>query len=341
MRCHVSLSTSSAAAAADIAEKLDLSRGYGLRENPKKTWRLSNHAKGTAIEEGSDDKKRYCCRECGKEFQSCKALFGHMKSHSYKSAESLTDDDPAAAAGGGPNVGGPKKKRRSGRAGSASSSADAEPYYSKEQADGAITLMMLSRDLGYWTNGFTDSSHKNSVVLEGCPDFDEEDSDDSVKKQRIGSDGIHSELGRSSMFECITCNKSFHSYQALGGHRASHKRVRGCFSANGPESDGTPPIYQDQAVGNSQHQCLICGKVFASGQALGGHKRSHLVPAGPIVTIQNFNGSNDDGEGASMDEDSSKGSVSIAAAVGVADYRSWWAGSNALQSEAFVSLIAN
>nr|XP_016476308.1 PREDICTED: uncharacterized protein LOC107797907 [Nicotiana tabacum] len=29
-------------------------------------------------------------------------------------------------------------------------------------------------------------------------------------------------------FECTTCNKSFHSYQALGGHRASHKRTKDC-----------------------------------------------------------------------------------------------------------------
>ncbi|MCD7455093.1 hypothetical protein HAX54_026996 [Datura stramonium] len=27
-------------------------------------------------------------------------------------------------------------------------------------------------------------------------------------------------------FECTTCNKSFHSYQALGGHRASHKNTK-------------------------------------------------------------------------------------------------------------------
>ncbi|XP_038888914.1 zinc finger protein ZAT3 [Benincasa hispida] len=31
-------------------------------------------------------------------------------------------------------------------------------------------------------------------------------------------------------FECSSCKKVFGSHQALGGHRASHKNVRGCFA---------------------------------------------------------------------------------------------------------------
>ncbi|KQJ83954.1 uncharacterized protein LOC100823737 [Brachypodium distachyon] len=37
------------------------------------------------------------------------------------------------------------------------------------------------------------------------------------------------------MFECKACKKLFTSHQALGGHRASHKKVKGCFAAK-PES---------------------------------------------------------------------------------------------------------
>src|SRR5262249_36390645 len=33
------------------------------------------------------------------------------------------------------------------------------------------------------------------------------------------------------LFECKACKKVFNSHQALGGHRASHKKVKGCFAA--------------------------------------------------------------------------------------------------------------
>ncbi|XP_020225809.1 uncharacterized protein LOC109807649 [Cajanus cajan] len=113
-------------------------------------------------------------------------------------------------------------------------------------------------------------------------------------------------------FECTTCNKIFHSYQALGGHRASHKKIKGCFasrnesSENSIETDLSPsPTTENKLIKNSDneylmenehgagfhnqmgtvteskkskgHECPICLKVFASGQALGGHKRSHMT----------------------------------------------------------------
>ncbi|EPS71480.1 hypothetical protein M569_03286 [Genlisea aurea] len=34
----------------------------------------------------------------------------------------------------------------------------------------------------------------------------------------------------SSGFECSSCKKVFNSHQALGGHRATHKNVKGCYA---------------------------------------------------------------------------------------------------------------
>ncbi|TVU28943.1 hypothetical protein EJB05_20481, partial [Eragrostis curvula] len=42
------------------------------------------------------------------------------------------------------------------------------------------------------------------------------------------------------LFECKACKKVFTSHQALGGHRASHKKVKGCFAAK-LESNRTDP----------------------------------------------------------------------------------------------------
>ncbi|KAK8462763.1 hypothetical protein SEVIR_1G265600v4 [Setaria viridis] len=43
------------------------------------------------------------------------------------------------------------------------------------------------------------------------------------------------------MFECKACKKVFTSHQALGGHRASHKKVKGCFAAKLESNRNDPP----------------------------------------------------------------------------------------------------
>ena len=109
---------------------------------------------------------------------------------------------------------------------------------------------------------------------------------------------------KRSKYECLTCSKTFHSHTALGGHRASHAKTNGCVESiyesgensiethdnsdkltqeNGPGKARTNGVFTgnaDRKLGPKKskgHECPICFRMFKSGQALGGHKRSHFV----------------------------------------------------------------
>ncbi|KAM0900620.1 hypothetical protein ACQ4PT_020468 [Festuca glaucescens] len=117
--------------------------------------------------------------------------------------------------------------------------------------------------------------------------------------------------------QCTTCGRCFPSFQALGGHRTSHKKLHllptpdgdtrptppvpkeNTLTPRSPAADpmvlvipATPPKHEAvmaTAIGGSKqqqqqgrlHECGVCGPEFASGQALVSHMRRHrpLLPA--------------------------------------------------------------
>jgi hypothetical protein len=205
-------------------------------------------------------------------------------------------------------------------------------------------------------------------------------SDQSLKT--LTTNSMDSEIcknsSKRSKFECTTCNRTFHSYQALGGHRASHKKIKGCFASkiessensieteqHSPDptadsklikfSNNENPIPQEIPAGygekrqktigskksNKGHECPICLKVFPSGQALGGHKRSHLVGGSearnnPTTVIQKEAPETRDfldlNLPAPVEEESSNN--------GRAGFTPWWVGSTH-KRDALVGLISN
>ncbi|KAL5546064.1 hypothetical protein UlMin_005751 [Ulmus minor] len=114
----------------------------------------------------------------------------------------------------------------------------------------------------------------------------------------------------NNVHQCKTCNRSFASFQALGGHRASHKKPK----ANNNVDDKKMLSFvkeeqrdlHDQFLNNTTlslqvsnrglsssgnnnkskvHECSICGAEFSSGQALGGHMRRHrTLTSAPTTT---------------------------------------------------------
>ncbi|KAJ7966540.1 Zinc finger protein [Quillaja saponaria] len=82
-------------------------------------------------------------------------------------------------------------------------------------------------------------------------------------------------------YKCSVCNKAFSSYQALGGHKASHRKLAG--GGGGDDQSTSSAVTTTSANtatkvsngGGRLHECSICRKSFPTGQALGGHKRCH------------------------------------------------------------------
>uniref|UniRef100_A0ACD5Y0U5 Uncharacterized protein n=1 Tax=Avena sativa TaxID=4498 RepID=A0ACD5Y0U5_AVESA len=79
---------------------------------------------------------------------------------------------------------------------------------------------------------------------------------------------------------CSVCGKAFASYQALGGHKASHRKPPTVAAIAVTEED-KPQVASsssgsgEASAGGKVHECNVCRKTFPTGQALGGHKRCH------------------------------------------------------------------
>ncbi|KAG6412848.1 hypothetical protein SASPL_125540 [Salvia splendens] len=173
-----------------------------------------------------------------------------------------------------------------------------------EQEEVALSLIILSRDKSYWGDieGKNSKLDPKSIGVESLQklkpprvetktrkleslnnetevrfdEFEVNSPKKLIKRRHHDQFGREREASRegnsNSKFRCSICKKDFRSYQALGGHRASHKKFKGCCA---PRSSLETEDSHSQK--SKEHECPVCFKVFPSGQALGGHKKSHLI----------------------------------------------------------------
>ncbi|KAF8380505.1 hypothetical protein HHK36_027992 [Tetracentron sinense] len=237
-------------------------RMYALRTNP-------NRFKSCRI-----------CENCGKEFLSWKSFLEHGKCSSGD-VESLVS--PPGSDDEGRMGYGWSKGKRSKRAKMGNSISNCP---SSEEEDLANCLVMLS------------TATVDPLVAEteeSCAsDSKEEEERHNPVPAAYRTSGDKAKGVARGVFECKACKKVFNSHQALGGHRASHKKVKGCFASKFEDLDES--LVEEDVITHEEfsipskstpiipferkskvHECSICHRIFASGQALGGHKRCHWV----------------------------------------------------------------
>ncbi|KAJ1296663.1 hypothetical protein BS78_01G319700 [Paspalum vaginatum] len=284
--------------------------GYGLRENPKKTRRLSS------VHDGR-----------GEPLSACAPEMDHERRHEPRGGVEVEPDreqeDALLIAAAEPDAGlmppAPRRRRRSMRV-----PAPALPAaFDSDAEDVARCLVTLSRDIIHRRDAKAaagrdhsppkyrrrrrqhDRSDADSDSDDAYPMFHHTDVDTGIKlnKRKIINRNLAGDEKRSR-YECPGCGRAFQSYQALGGHRASHKRINSncsivkaspeeressiktnaSFSATSADTEFTAEMADTAVVAFKakthkaiKFECPICFKVFGSGQALGGHKRSHSI----------------------------------------------------------------
>ncbi|OVA05647.1 zinc finger protein [Macleaya cordata] len=269
------------------------------------------------------------CENCGKEFSSWKSFLEHGKCNSAD-AESLVpskgsdEEDMAVEDGMTPRGGyGWSKGKRTRRAiiNNKLGNSSISNCPSSEEEDLANCLVMLSN-----------AAHARVVVVaeteESCASASKEEEErrkpvsgvtcaapvttntnrvyniiDHSNKAAAGK-GVANTNNTKGMFECKACKKVFNSHQALGGHRASHKKVKGCFAWKIDDNLEESVIMEEDVITNEEfliptkstaqpvlqldhnhrhhhqpsssykkkskvHECSICHRIFSSGQALG------------------------------------------------------------------------
>ncbi|KAJ8752939.1 hypothetical protein K2173_008674 [Erythroxylum novogranatense] len=184
-------------------------------------------------------------------------------------------------------------------------------YSVVDDADAALWLVMLSygkvKDVKLDIDIVEQYMKAKATVrrfnnrTDATPDDEcyDDDDDTSLEEDEIQIKERKSVL-QLGKYRCKTCRKSFSSYQALGGHKANHSKIKNLVASKSKpkargeyksfhnqideyeeeeeEDDNDDGKEEEEESGGRLFKCPYCSRVFESGQALGGHKKVHFSP---------------------------------------------------------------
>ncbi|KAK1564482.1 hypothetical protein Q3G72_004299 [Acer saccharum] len=246
-----------AAAAAAAEDKANLA--YGLRNNPKKSFRFADPEFSFAIDSGSVVQDRESETESKnptrRRSKRSRKLFVAQQDHHHQkqNLEEIIINQPKLKK---PScVDSPPTEPEP-----VSSVSDTSP-----EEDLAMCLMLLSRDAWMKNRDEEEEEEEEDHQVNGIKEKEKSvemlEESEEIKLNNIKSRG-------KNHHRCEKCRKVFRSYRALNGH----KKV--CEAAQ-TRNAGKKLVVA--ATDEKIFECPFCFKVFGSGQALGGHKRSHLL----------------------------------------------------------------
>lgn len=264
-RPHVVESITSSPSSSSGEEEQESSRGdqeieeksliYGLRENPKRSFKCADpefsFSGGSGFVVVQD-------RESETESRNPTRRRSKRSRRKLGSCNNNAEDERQSK---------PKPKPSQ-----PSSPAEPEPVSSvsdtSPEEDVAMCLMMLSRDK--WRRKRHDDG-----------DDDHEEVQEGQKGDLLGNEA------ERKHHQCEVCKKVFRSSQALGGHRVIHRKAVGSMGyekkRQEDERERRDDLSKEMVTARKKervYECPYCGRVFGNGQALGGHKRSHLMGLG-------------------------------------------------------------
>ncbi|CAM6043245.1 unnamed protein product [Sphagnum compactum] len=269
---------------------------YILRMNPKRSQRfIDQDCSDLVVSSGKSEDKLISCTECNKKFGSMKALFGHMRCHPERywrgiqppDRSTSAQDHAAAPAVAHTHHGSYRRKKRSPPIVLPKADRESESEMNSKQADAAGKASEVD------DTAAAPQEEEEEESPSTPPTEDTQVQKDIVfalmllHPQRIAQlnppflEHKLSEQGGGTrmMYQCATCKRIFKSHQALGGHRASHKKP--CDYLVVAKGDNEEML--NAARKTKGHECSICHRVFNSGQALGGHKRCHWEKKGIML----------------------------------------------------------